>query len=39
MIRERRKVEQWQNVSKIELGPGQYSPYASNNGGKYSFGP
>lgn len=38
MIREKRKIDQWQKVSNIELGPGQYSPYAGNNGSKYTIG-
>ena len=37
MIREKRKIDQWQKVSGIDLGPGQYNPYASKDGSKYSF--
>ena len=37
MIREKRKLDQWQKTSNIDLGPGQYNPYASKDGGKYSF--
>ena len=37
MIRDKRRPEEWQNVSNIELGPGSYSPYASTFGSKYNF--
>eukprot|EP00347_Sterkiella_histriomuscorum_P008766 403343838 len=37
MIRDKRRQEQWQNVSSIDLGPGQYTPYTSTFGSKYNF--
>jgi hypothetical protein len=37
MIREKRKVEQWVNVSHIDVGPGQYNPYSSNYGAKHNM--
>jgi hypothetical protein len=39
MIREQRKVDQWQRVMHTDLGPGQYSPYQAKDGGKYAIGP
>lgn len=38
MIKDYRRVDQWQKVSNIEIGPGQYSPFSSNVGGKYNIG-
>ncbi|CDW85466.1 UNKNOWN [Stylonychia lemnae] len=37
MIRDKRRQDQWQIVSNIELGPGQYNPSVSTFGQKYNL--
>ena len=39
MIREQRNTESWQKVSHIDLGPGQYNPYAGKDGSRSSIAP